>query len=199
VVADALGLVANLRVRNAATVGGNIAEGDPTSDLPAVFAALGGTVQLKRKDGDRTIELSDFFVDHFETAAEPEEFVADISIYLPAPHWDVTYLKLASRSTDDRTCLGVAACIGMEDGRCTGLRVAVAGAAGTPIRSTDLEDSFVGHRLDDIDEFAASLAATSDPVTDLRGSAEYRKRVLRPLVTRAVRSAAHGSTGAWLA
>lgn len=199
VLASALRLVANVRVRNVATMGGNVAEADYTSDPPAVLAALDAAVTVRSKAAERTLPVREFFVDYFETALTPAELVTSVQVPVLGDGWGGTYLKLLSRSAEDRTCLGVAAFVRRDDsGRCAEVRVAVVGANPVPLRLTEAESAFVGQDLRD--EAFAGLAAAyteaADPVEDIRGSASYRRRVMAPLIVRALRRAARATNDA---
>jgi carbon-monoxide dehydrogenase medium subunit len=196
VLASALRLVANVRVRNVATMGGNVAEADYTSDPPAVLAALDAEVSVRSRGGQRRVPIRDFLVDYFETALEPGELVTEVRVPVLGHEWGGSYLKLLSRSAEDRTCLGVAAFVRRDDsGRCTGVRVAVVGANPVPLRLSDVEESFVGQDLreEGFAALAAAYAAAADPVTDNRGSASYRRRVMAPLIVRALRRASRAT------
>ena len=189
-----LGAVANLRVRNAATLGGNLVEADYSSDPPAVLSALDARVRLESHDGGRWVPLSEFFVDYYQSVIRPDELLTEVEVPLPAEGWRGCYLKYTSRSADDRTCLGVAALARAgADGECAGLRLCVIGAAATPLRLSAVEQAFVGHSLaDDLADLASQYADAADPVSDLRGSAAYRRRLVRTLIPRAVREAVDG-------
>jgi carbon-monoxide dehydrogenase medium subunit len=202
VLAGTLRLVANARVRNVATMGGNVAEADPTSDPPCVLTALDAVVHVASREGRRAIPFREFVSDYFETVLHPEEVVTHVNVPTLAPDWSGTYLKFLSRSAEDRTCLGVAAFVRDDGaGTCAGLRVSVVGATPVPLRLRDVEAQVVGRMLDDacLAEVAAQYVAASDPISDVRGSADYRRRVLAPLVVRAVRRAARGTHDAVLA
>jgi carbon-monoxide dehydrogenase medium subunit len=202
VLAAALTLVANTRIRNVATMGGNVSEADPTSDPPAVLTALDAVVHIASTDGERQVPMRDFYRDYFESVLRPEELVTRIVVPALGREWGGTYLKFLSRSAEDRTCLGVAAFArSNSDGVCTGLRLSVVGATPIPLRLPDVEKSVAGQVLDAevLEQLADRYVEASDPVSDVRGSAEYRKRVLAPLIVRAVRRAAAHQNGAVLA
>ncbi len=199
VVAQALSLVANVRVRNAATIGGNMAEADYASDLPCVLLALDAAVEVMSVRGRRTIALRDFFVDYYETSLAPDELVT--AILIPAPPRDarVTYLKYTTRSCEDRPCLGVAALTAIApDGTCAELRVAIGAAGPIPYRLPRVEASAAGGRLDAdaVAGLANQYAGAASPLSDLRGSREYRRKMIEVFVRRAVGDAAEGRTGA---
>jgi carbon-monoxide dehydrogenase medium subunit len=200
VLAATLRVVANVRVRNVATMGGNMAEADPTSDPPAVLAALDAQVEVVRSSGVRRLPYREFVRDYFETALEADELVRRVVVPV-LPGWTGSYVKFLSRSGEDRTCLGVAAFVATEDGGVlSGLRVAVTGAGPVPLRLPQVEEQVPGHAPGEcIPDVAAAYAAAADPVSDVRGSAEYRRQVLPALVERAVRRAAAGFDDAVLA
>jgi carbon-monoxide dehydrogenase medium subunit len=201
VLAAALRHVANARVRNVATWGGNAAEADNSSDLPCLLAALGAEIEIASLSGTRTVTAGDFFTDYFETVLTPEEFVVRIKVPKPAAGSAGSYVKFVSRSAEDRTCIGVAALIRVaDDGTCAAARVAAAGVAPVPLRVPEAEEALRGSTLSDaaVDAFARRYTAAADPLSDLRGSAEYRKRILPGLVTEAITRAAAGRNEAVL-
>ena len=181
--------VANLRVRNVATWGGNLAEADSSSDLPAVLVALDAEVVVRSAAGERVSTVRDLMVDFFATTLEPDEMIVEVRIPALAPWLAGSYVKFVSRSGDDRTCLGVAAFTGFgDDGSCRELRLAVVGAGVVPLRLPEVEAQVAGQVLDAraIADVAAAYVAASDPMSDVRGSARYRRHVLPALITEAV-------------
>jgi carbon-monoxide dehydrogenase medium subunit len=202
VLAAALRLVANVRVRNVATMGGNVAEADPTSDPPAVLAALGARMELGSAGGRREVAAAEFFVDFYETALRPDEIVRRVLVPDLSAEWTGAYVKFLSRSAEDRTCIGVAAFVrSAPDGGCAGLRLAAVGVGPVPLRLEHVEEQVVGARLDRqaVAHLAAEYVSAADPVSDVRGSADYRRQVLAPLIDQAVRRAVTGTNGAVLA
>jgi CO/xanthine dehydrogenase FAD-binding subunit len=181
--------VANLRVRNVATWGGNLAEADSSSDLPALLVALDAEVVVRSAAGQRVSTVQDLMVDFFATTLEPDEMIVEVRI--PAlPSWMAgSYVKFVSRSGDDRTCMGVAAFTGFgDDGSCRELRLAAIGAGVVPLRLPEVEALVAGQILDAgaIADVAAAYVAAADPMSDLRGSARYRRHVLPALITEAI-------------
>ncbi|HVT68943.1 MAG TPA: hypothetical protein VHF26_14425, partial [Trebonia sp.] len=119
----------------------------------------------------------------------------------PPAGWTGSYVKFVSRSAEDRTCIGVAALVRVaDDGTCAGARVAATGVGPVPLRVPGAEQALSGLRFTSavLDEFAHAYAAAADPVSDLRGSAEYRRRVLPGLVSEALARAAAGGNEAVL-
>lgn len=184
----ACGVVGNVRVRNQATLGGNLAEADYASDPPAVLLALEATVTVTGPSGSRTVPLADFFLGFYTTVLEPDELITDIFIPSPASGTRMTYLKYRTRSSEDRPCVGVAAVVTMSDQTCTDLRVAVGAATEIPQRLPEVEALAQGQTLSEelMAEIAEQYATRLDMMDDLRGSAWYRSQMVRVHVKRAL-------------
>lgn len=196
--AEVFGVVANVRVRNAATVGGVLAESDYASDPPAVFLALDAVIDVEGPSGPRSIPVSEFFVAFYETAIEPNEIVTGVRVPLPPPGTAGVYEKFVTRSSEDRPCVGVAAVVRLaEDGTAADLRVAVGAAAETPQRFGDLESAAQGQRLDPdvLATIADGYAERIETLDDLRGSSWYRTEMVRVWVRRAIERAADRARG----
>jgi len=192
VLAHTFGVVANVRVRNAATVGGVLAESDYASDPPAVFVALDAVVDVQGPTGRRSIPASEFFIAFYETALEPNELVIGVRVPLPPPGTGAVYEKYVTRSSEDRPCVGVAAVARLaDDGTLAHLAVAVGAAAETPQRYPDVESTAIGQAPDDalLRRIADGYAERVDPLDDLRGSAWYRREMVRVWVRRAIEGA----------
>jgi carbon-monoxide dehydrogenase medium subunit len=171
VLARAFGLVASPRVRNVATVGGVLADADYASDPPAMLAALGARAVLRSPRGDRSVAIGELILGYYETCIEPDELLVEVRV--PAQPERATYRKFRSRSHEDRPCVAVAAVNGDR------LRVVVGAVAETPQDFPDLCD---GEPAD----VAAGYAERIEPLSDSRGSAKYRRRVIAAEVRRAV-------------
>lgn len=191
--ARACGAVGNVRVRNQATLGGNLAEADYASDPPAMLLALDASVTATGPSGPRTIPLSDFFLGFYTTALQPDELITDIFVPALPPDSRMTYLKFQSRSSEDRPCMGVAAVASFDDGTCADLRVAVGAACETPQRLPEIEALAHGQALTDelVTEIAEQYAANIETLEDLRGSAWYRTQMIRVHVRRALEAVRH--------
>ena len=191
--AHTFGVVANVRVRNQATIGGVLAEADYASDPPCAFLALDATVHAIGPAGERDLPIATFFRGFFETALDAGEIVTGVSLPVPAPGLGAHYEKFVTRSSEDRPCLGVFAAVRLDpDGRtCRELRVAVGAASETPQRYPDLEALAVGQELTDdvLGAVGDGYAERVDTLADLRGSAWYRTEMIRVWVRRAVRRA----------
>jgi carbon-monoxide dehydrogenase medium subunit len=186
--ADACQQVGNVRVRNQATIGGNMAEADYASDPPAVLLALNASVTLAGVEGTRTVPLSEFFLGFYTTALREVEIITEIVVPAPPQTARMIYLKFKSRSSEDRPCVGVAALSVMDGETCSELRLAVGAASEVPVRLHTTEALAHGRALDDalIAEIAEHAATQIEPLNDLRGSAWYRTQMIRVHVKRAL-------------
>lgn len=189
--AATFGKVASVRVRSAATIGGNMTEADYASDPPGLLVAMGARVQAAGPSGQREIPLGEFFTDFYTTTLEHDEIVTAVIVPDPVPTSAVTYLKFSSRSSEDRPCAGVAAVVDLaDDGTCRDLRVVVSAVSEVPVRISAAEELARGRALGQgvIADIAAAYADGIEPLSDLRGSAWYRKRIIGVLVSRAIES-----------
>jgi carbon-monoxide dehydrogenase medium subunit len=189
--ADAIAVIADPLVRNLATVCGNVAHADPANDHPAVMLAYRAEVVAEGPNGRRTIPIDDFFVDTFVTALEPDEILVELRIPAPTPGSGGAYQKL-ERKVGDYAIAGVAAQIQFdESGRVSQAGIALTNVGPMPIRASAAEDSLVGREPAEaaLAEAADLAAAATDPVTDLRGPADYKRAVTRTLALRALRKA----------
>lgn len=195
--AQTFGEVANVRVRNAATVGGNLSEADYASDPPCVLAAMQARVRVRSARGERELPVTELIRDFYETSLASDEILTELIVPDPAPSTRSTYLKYVSRSSEDRPCVGTAAVLQMEpDNTCKELRVVVGAVAATPQEIPSAEGMAKGNRLTSelIEQIAESYAARIDPISDMRGSDWYRKQMIRVFVRRAIQKALSGTT-----
>ena len=185
--------VANVRVRNQATVGGVLAEADYASDPPAVFLALDAEVDVRGPSGGRSIPMSDFTTSFYTTALEPSEIVTAVRVPVPQPGTHAVYHKFVTRSSEDRPCIGVCGVVRLAaDGHTAeDVRVSVGAAAEIPQRFPELEKELVGKNLDDaaIRGIAEGYAERIDTLDDMRGSSWYRTQMVRVWVRRALEDA----------
>ena len=197
--ADACGVVASVRLRNQATLGGNIAEADYASDPPAALVALDGVANILGPDGEREIALAEFFLGFYTTALAEGELLTEIVVPAMPAGMRSSYIKYKSRSSEDRPCVGVAATLAAEEGVCRHVRVAIGAACEIPQRFPELEQALLGQPLTPttIADFAQSYAEQlADPIDDLRGSAWYRRRMTAVHLRRALAALADGEAAA---
>lgn len=184
--------VANVRVRHAATVGGNLSEADYASDPPCVLVAARARVRASSPRGQREIPLETFFTGFYETALGPDEVLTELIVPAQPDSLHSAYLKYVTRSAEDRPCVGVAAFVDVDlNGVCRDLRVVVGAVAETPQEVAAAEQLAAGERLTDdlIGEVAERYAAAIEPLADLRGSAWYRTQMVRVFVRDAIKEA----------
>jgi aerobic carbon-monoxide dehydrogenase medium subunit len=186
--AKACGLVGNVRVRSSATLGGNLAEGDYASDPPTVLAGLDATVFAESGRGQRSIAARDLVTGFYETALERDEIITHVEVRPLGADERTVYLKYVSRSSEDRPCVGVAARARFSDGIVDEISVVVGAVSSTPQRLDDVEGQAVGTRLEPevIEALADGYSQRISPLEDARGSAWYRKRMIRVFVKRAL-------------
>jgi aerobic carbon-monoxide dehydrogenase medium subunit len=186
--ADAVGRVATPAIRSSATLGGNLAYAEAASDPAPALLCLEAEVHLAGPAGHRSLPVSRWFKGFYETVLEPDEIVTSIGVPPPPVGAHQGYVKFCPRSAEDKPLIGVAALVVGDPvtGRCREARLALAGAAPTPIRATRAESSLRDHQLDDdaIRAAADAAAAESDPLSDLMGSADYRREMVRVWIRR---------------
>ena len=188
--AQAFGKVGNIRVRNAATVGGNLSEADYASDPPCVLVALRARVKARSVRGEREIPLTALFKGFYETALAADEILTELIVPDLAPGSRAAYLKFISRSSEDRPCVGMALVMETErDGTCKDLRLVAGAVAETPQEIAAAEALARGKRLSDalIQEISEAYGAGIEPLSDLRGSDWYRKQIVAVLARRALK------------
>ena len=193
VLAQTFGKVGNVRVRNAATVGGNLSEADYASDPPCVLIALRATVKARSAKGEREIPLRDFFRGFYETALAPDEILTELIVPDAAPGSRATYLKYISRSSEDRPCVGMAMVLEKApDGTCKELRLVAGAVSETPQEIASAEVMASGKALSTalIEEIADAYSTGINPLSDLRGSAWYRQQIIRVMARRAMQLSA---------
>jgi carbon-monoxide dehydrogenase medium subunit len=191
ILADACRVIADPLVRNLATVGGNLAHGDPANDHPAAMLALEAEVAAVGPSGTRRIPVAELFTGPLTTALGPGEILTEIRIPLPAAHSGGAYLKL-ERKVGDFATAGVAVQLTLAGGdSCAHAGIGLTNVGPTPIKARRAETLLRGHRVDDatIREAAQVAAEESDPAADLRGSVEYKRDLVRVLTARAIRRA----------
>jgi carbon-monoxide dehydrogenase medium subunit len=182
--------LANVRVRNLATVGGALAHGDPHMDLPPVLTVLGAQVLTLSPSGERTLALADVYTGYYETCLADDELITE-AIVPPQTGWCAAYKKVTTRAADDWPTLGIAVALQMDTGTVKDARLVVSAATNTPVRLTAAEAVLRGAPPDDKTLARCGEAATAEVelVGDVHGSAPYKHELLRVYVARAIRIA----------
>jgi carbon-monoxide dehydrogenase medium subunit len=193
-VAQAFGHIGNVRVRQTASVGGNLAHADYRLDPPPALLAHNAEVGIFGPEGARTIAIKDFFRGLYETALAPGEILVDVKIPFAPENSRAVYLRYTALSANDWPCLGVAALLARQNGRCKELRVALGGVAATPISISGIEfaaDQTLGREV--VDRLLELVDQQIAPFSDLRGSEWYKRRMARLFVQRAMEELTHGT------
>src|SRR5688500_15435084 len=194
ILAEACHMFANIRIRNMATIGGNLAHADYQSDPPTVLSILDATVEITSRRGIREMPLSQFQHGSYETALEPGELITAISIPPLTQGFKGIYIKFTTGSSEERPCAGIAALARMENGTCRELRLAVGAVSPRPVRITAGE----GMARDEtqhtemIERIRAEAAHAEDDAKDVRGPAGYKRHLVQVLTRRAVAAIASG-------
>jgi aerobic carbon-monoxide dehydrogenase medium subunit len=185
---DTAHVIADPQVRNMATVGGNLAHGDPANDHPATMMALGAQVVATGPKGDRVIRIEEFFVSLFTTALEHQEILTEIRIPMPPPRSGGAYFKL-ERKVGDFATVAVAAQLTLDDkGACQKVGIGLTNVGPTPVKARKAEEFLRGNKLDEtsINQAAQLAADQSQPSPDLRGPVDYKRGLVKELTKRAL-------------
>ena len=193
VLAEAASQVANVRVRNMATVGGAVCYGEPQTDVPPALIALGATATLARAGGTRSVELGRFFRGPYETALEPGELLTAVSLPAPEPGSAGCHVKLTIGPPENKPVANASVLVRLEApaGRCVDARIVMGAVGPVPVAAEAAASRLLGEPPDDrlIAEVAAEASEQTDPQDDLRGPAWYKRRMMRVLVEKALRCA----------
>ncbi|MBI2237228.1 MAG: xanthine dehydrogenase family protein subunit M [Actinobacteria bacterium] len=177
--------IADPIVRNLGTIGGSLAHADPAGDLGSVMLALGATMVIRSARGEREVPTAEFLQDTFTTALEPDEILTEVRVPAPAPRSGGTYLKL-ERKVGDFATVGVALHVAMDDGRIGRAGIGLTGVGPKNLRAAEAEASLAGAEPTEeaLAEAGRLAAAASSPISDVRGSAEYKRHMVEVYVRR---------------
>lgn len=196
ILVGAVSRIGSTPVRNFGTIGGNLCHNEMGSDPPSALLVLNAEVECLSLRGRRKMPLSDFLTGYFETCLAADEILTGIEV--PAAPADSTavYLKQAMRP-GDLAIVGVAALLGPGDGGGREARIAVGGVGPVPFRATEAERLLCENKLSDelIEIAAAAAAAMADPLSDAHASADYRRKMVRVFVARAIKQAMGDTPG----
>lgn len=187
--AEAVGYVGHPQIRNRGTVGGSIAHADPSAELPAVLAVLGGSVVLRSARGARTVPASEFFLGYLATALRPDELLVEVR--LPAHERSGTAFLEIARRHGDYALVGVAVVVDLDGDQTRRVRMAFTGVGPAPVRVEEAEAAVTGVPLTDrrYTEIGRIVSSRLEPESDIHASADYRKEVAGVLAVRALRRA----------
>ena len=199
IIHDASEVIGDPLVRNLGTMGGNVSHGDPNNDMPAVMLAIGAEFTAAGPSGERTMKAEGFFIDSFTVALDHDEILTEIRVPERTPRAGGCYLKLEQKVADFATAaVAVQVKLG-EAWECEDVGVGLTAVGPTAIRARKAEQWMMGKKASDngaIQRLGRLAADESNPATDIRGTASYKKQVVRLLVTRAFSKACERARGA---
>ncbi|MCO5385093.1 xanthine dehydrogenase family protein subunit M [Desulfosporosinus sp.] len=189
-VSEAAHNMASNQIRNIGTVGGNLCNAVPSADLPPILIALGATIKLVGTKGERVMLLEDLFTGPMKTVIAENEILTEIVI----PDQSSTgsnYIKFGLRRSGALAVVGIAVAVTVNGGTITEAKIAIGAAAPTPIRAREAEKFLQGKTISDdlLAEAGVIASGESKPISDIRGSAEYRRDLIRVLTRRALHKA----------
>ncbi len=183
-------VVGGHQVRNIATIGGNLCNASPAADTPPPLLCFDARVHLSGPNGTRVVPLDEFFTGPGQTLRDPAEVLTEIVMPPPPPHTGSAFLKAGRRRAMEISIVNVAARITLEDDgkTCQDARIALGAVAPTPIRARAAEEFLRGKYLEAsvISEAGRRAVAESRPISDVRASADYRRRLVEIMVERAI-------------
>lgn len=190
-VAESAALLGSVQVRNLATVGGNICNAAPSADMAPPLVALEAQAVIAGPQEERRVPLSDFFTGVRKTVVGPDELLVEIFVPAPGPHSGGCYIRHTPRRELDIAVVGVASQVTIANGVCAKARISLAAVAPTPVRATAAEAALEGKPLTpELIERAADLAGqAAKPISDQRGSADFRRHLVRILTRRTLTTA----------
>jgi len=182
--------MANNQIRNVGTIGGNISNAVPSADLPPILMALGASITLVGTKGERVMALEEFFDGPGKTLLAPDEIIAQIVI----PDQSCTgstYIKFGLRRSGALAVVGVAVAVTMDGNVCKDARIVLGAVAPVPMRAPKAEAMIIGKAVSDdlLEEVGVCASTECKPIDDIRGSAEYRRDMVRVFTKRALRKA----------
>ncbi len=188
---EAAALIADPQVRYCGTIGGNVANGDPGNDMPALMMVLNASFRLSGPGGEREVAASEFYQGAYFTALEPGEILTSICIPAPPPGHGYAYEKL-KRKVGDYATAAAAVVLTMAGGKIATCAIGLTNLHETPLLAADAANAAIGSNLDaaTLKQAAAAAEAIMSPAADARGPVEYRKHVGGIMVMRALQRAA---------
>ena len=188
--------LANVRIRNVGTLAGNLSFAEPHADPGTLLVAHDATVKLTSGEGERVLNLEDFFVDYYETVLKSDELLAEITIPKPAKNSFGAYLRFCP---GERPMVAVAFLAEWNGGVCAKPRLVLGCVGPKPLRAAEAEAWMAGKSREEIqasaDDLGVQAAGVSQPLEDIWGSVEYKKQIVKTLVARAILSATEKAPG----
>jgi len=189
--AESGALVGSVQVRNLATLGGNLCNAAPSADMAPPLLALDAEAVIAGPKGERRLPMTSFFVGVRQTVVGPDELLVELLVPDPGPHSGGTYVRHTPRRELDIAVVGVASQITLANGVCTKARIALAAVAPTPVRATAAERSLEGQPVtpERIARAADLALEVAKPISDQRGSADFRRHLVKVLTRRTLTTA----------
>ena len=189
--AESAALVGSVQIRNLATLGGNLCNAAPSADMAPPLLALEAEAVIAGPKGQRRVPMTEFFLGVRRTVLAPDELLVELVVPDPGPHSGGSYMRHTPRRELDIAVVGVASQVTLKDGACAKARIALAAVAPTPLRATAAEQSLEGQPLtaERIERAAELAVGAARPIDDQRGSAEYRRHLVRVLTRRTLTTA----------
>lgn len=196
---EAARVLGSVQIRTMATVGGNLCHATPSAEMPPALLVHDAVAEIAGPGGGRSVPLAELFAGPGRTTLEPGELLTAVSLRVPAARGGSCYLRQTVRWSMDLAGVGVAASVEVEGATVTRARIALGAVAPVPLLVAEAAEAVVGKELspEHADETGVRAAAACSPITDARGTAEYRRQVVSVLVPRALRIAWLRATGSW--
>ncbi|MGE0682637.1 MAG: xanthine dehydrogenase family protein subunit M [Candidatus Binatia bacterium] len=188
---EAAALIGSDQIQNRCSLGGNLCNGSPAADTTPALIALGATCVIASSKGTRTAPVEQIVTAPGRTVLQPDELLIEFLIPAPKPHSSDCYQRFIPRNEMDIAVVGVGATVTVEGGKFTAARIGLGAVAATPLLAKEAGDSLVGKPVNDESIAAAAALAQkiATPITDMRGTAEYRKHLVGVLTRRVVKEA----------
>jgi carbon-monoxide dehydrogenase medium subunit len=188
---ESAALVGSVQVRNLATLGGNLCNAAPSADMAPPLLALDAVAVIAGPRGERRVPLAEFFTGVRRTVLGEDEVLVEVAVPAPGPRSGGQYLRHTPRRELDIAVVGVAAQLTLSNGVCGTARIALAAVAPTPVRAGAAEQALEGQPVtaEAIERAAALAVEAASPISDQRGSADYRRHLVRVLTRRTLRTA----------
>ena len=195
--AEGASVVGSYQIRNLATLGGNLANAAPSADMAPPLLALDAQLVIAGPKGPRSLPAADFFVGVRQTVLAPDELLVEIRIPKPEPGSGGMYLRHTPRRELDIAVVGVASQLTIQNGRCTRARIALGAVAPVPLRAHQAEERLEQQAITPqlIEEASKLAVEAASPISDQRGSAEFRRHLVAVLTRRTLTTALERATG----
>lgn len=188
IIAQAASTLGSPMIRRQATIGGNLCNAAPSADMAPALIVLGAQLKIEGSEGQKVMAVEDFFIGPGETKLKRNEILTEIQVPDPIPSSRTVCLKQTRTQGADLALVGVAAMIVMENDVITDVKISLGAVAPTPIRAKKAEATLKGKKQDDslLEACAEAALQESSPIDDVRSSADYRKKLIKVLVKRAL-------------